>query len=201
MKNKMVVLMVGLIVINLVPSAAKAENTFSVLKEYGIPCVLSIGLSAALVKTDGAKIGAAMCAGISAATFFNKKMIDDDQLKLVVDQAVEEKEMKITSETDAKLQKSADAQDSKMEDFRKMVREVLADRLVKMEDEMKSSIQKQINSADFMPALEQRISSKIKEEVILEGKARSRELVNQVVDEVIRQVESKPIAYPSKDSQ
>jgi len=200
MKNKMVVVIVGLLMINLVP-AAKAENTLSAFKEYGIPCALSIALSAALVKTDGAKIGVAVCAGISAATFLNKKTLDEDQLKLVVEQAVEDKEMKITSETDSKLQKAADSQSAKMEDFRKMVREVLADRLVKMEEDMRSSVQKQMNSADFMPSLEQRLNAKMKEEVIIEGKARSRELVNQVVDEVIRQVEAKPIAYPSKDAQ
>jgi hypothetical protein len=201
MKNKMIMMVIGAMTLGSFAQEAKAENTLSVLKEYGIPCALSIGLASALVKHDGAQIGAAMCVGLSASTYLNKKVVDEDQLKLVVDQSVDEREMKITAETDAKLQKADAAQDAKLEEFRKLVREVLADRLVKMQDEVKADVERQIASGEFMPALEKRLNEKVKEEVIIEGKARSRELVDQVVVEVIRQVESKPIAYPSKDSQ
>jgi hypothetical protein len=201
MKNKVIMMLVGVAMVSSLTKEAKADNTISVLKEYGIPCALSVGLAAALVKTDGAKIGAALCVGISAATFMNKKVVDDEQLKMIVDQSMDEREMKITAETDAKIQKASVAQDSKMEDFRKVVREVLAERILKMEDEVKADVEKKMASGDFMPALEKKISEKIKEEVILEGKARSSELVQTVVDEVLRQVEAKPYAIPSKENQ
>ena len=201
MKNKISMMVVGIMIVGSLTEDAKAENTISVLKEYGIPCALSVGLAAVLVKNDGFQIGTAICVGVSAATYLNKKVVDPDQLKLAVDQSVDEKEMKITEETDSKILKSSEAQDYKLEEFRKTVREVLADRIVKMEGEIKAELERQMATGDFIPDLEKKITAKIKEEVILEGKARSRELVNQVVDEVIRQVESKPIAYPSKEAQ
>lgn len=197
LKNKKFILvMTG---IALMGQQAKAEGTLKLLKDYGLPCLASIGASALLVKNDGAMVGTAVCAGISTATFLTRKPIDEAALSKAVESFSAEREKKLELAIDEKFKASADAQDKNYEALRKVIREVLAERLVKMEDDIRSSIEKTIKSGDFLPSLEKKLSEKIKEEVVSEGKMRNKELVNQVVDEVIRQVVAKPIAVP--DSQ
>ena len=186
-------------------SFARAENTLTMLKEYGIPCALSIGASAMLVKNDGLAVGATICAGVSAATALNKKVVDDKELQLVVDNSLNEREEKlklgIKEEIEAKAAKIAEDQEKRNDDLRKVIREILADRLIKMEEDLRSSVQKMIDNGTFLTELEKRINSKIKEEVSSEGKVKQKELVQQIADEVIRQVVAKPIAVPEGQSQ
>jgi hypothetical protein len=190
----------GLAIAVATPAVVHAENPITILKEYGIPCAITIGASAALVKQDGLLIGATMCAGISAATALNRKIVDNAELKMVVDKSLEEKEkrliIKLDEQLDQKAKKIAEDQEKRNEDLRKIIREILADRLIKMEDDLRSSVQKMIDNGTFLSELEKRINAKVKEEVISEGKVRSKELVNQIADEVIRQVVAKPIAVP-----
>jgi hypothetical protein len=193
MKNKTSVLVLVALFGSMVSLTAKAENTFTTIETYGIPCVLSIGLGAALMKNDGVGAGVAMCAGISAATYLTRKNFDDDKLKILVDKSVESTRTQITADVDLRIQKSSDDQTAKMEEFKTLMREVLADRLVKMQEDEKTAIETQIRSGDFMPTLEKHLNEKIKDSVVTESKAHQKELVSEVVDEVIHQVEAKPI--------
>jgi hypothetical protein len=192
-KNKFILALVGL---TLFGQQAKAENPLTLLKEYGVPCLASIGASALLVKEDGVMVGAALCAGLSSATFLTRKPVDDEKLSKVVESFSAEREKKLEASLDEKFKASADAQDKNYDALRRVIREVLAERLVKMEDDLRASFEKSIKEGDLLPSLEKKLSEKIKEEVVSEGRMRNKELVSEVVDEVIRQVVAKPIAVP-----
>lgn len=189
-KNSMV--LIGMTLIGLVGSpTAQAGGVLTSLKEYGLPCVVSMGLSAALIKNDGIQVGAAICAGVSTATFLNKKVVDDDRLRTVVEASVKEREIKIIELSSSEIKKVQKENDEKLNETRKILREVVAERLVQMESDIRNEIERKLSLGEFFPTLERRLTAKIKEEVILEGRARSRELVNQVVDEALRQLTSK----------
>ena len=197
MKNKMNLVMVGMMVLGTgVSPVANASSMGSVLLDYGLPCAVSIGLSAALVKNDGAMIGTAICAGVGTATYLNKKPVDSVALSAEVDRAVSERDMKITAETDAKIKNTEDNVGAKQEENLKMLREILADRLLKMEEDVRADVDRKISEGNFMPDLEKRLNQKIKEEVILEGRARNREIKNEVVDEALRELTSKKYGIP-----
>ena len=202
MKKQILTALVAVLAISTISVPKAQADVLESLKEYGIPCAIAIGLGAVLMKNDGAGMGVAACAGISAATYLTKKpQVDDVKLKLIVDDAVNKQEMKVSEEMDIKIQKSVDEQTARVEEMKKILREVLAERLVKMEEDVRTSVERKLEAGDFMPKLESRLESKMKEQVIMEGKARSRELVNQIVEEVIRQVVAKPIAAPQGNGQ
>lgn len=182
-KNSLIVM--GIMASILTTSSARAENALSVLRDYGIPCAVSMGLSAALIKEDGLKVGSALCAGLTASTLLNKKLADEHEIKMVVEKENKERDLKISQDLD-----------SRFEEIRRILREILAERLIKMEEDVRSQLEKKMNAGDFLPSLEKRLSEKLKEEVILEGKARNREIINQVVDEALRQLTSKKYGIP-----
>lgn len=49
------------------------ENTKEVLKDYGVPCALSLGVSYLLVKENKAGVGLAGCAGAGVVKYYHKK--------------------------------------------------------------------------------------------------------------------------------
>lgn len=197
MKRKL--LMIAILGITLYGQQAKAGSVLTALKEYGVPCLVSVGASALLVKNDGLMVGSAVCAGVSSATFLTRKSVDDERLSKTVEAFSAEREKKLEGLIDEKFKAYAEEQDQNYDALRRVIREVLADRLVKMEEDLKVSFEKSLQSGELLPSLEKKISEKIKEEVVSEGRMRNKELINEVVEEVIRQVVAKPIAVP--DSQ
>lgn len=179
---------------------ARAENPLTILRDYGIPCAISIGASAALIKSDGLIIGSTICASLSVATALNKKTVDPKELKLVVEESLSEREAELGKKLEdsilEKAKKIEEEQEKRNEDLRKVIREILADRLIKMEDDLRASVQKMIDNGTFLSELEKRINVKIKEEVSSESRVKQKELIEKVADEVIRQVVAKPIAVP-----
>ena len=184
---------------------AMAENTFSAILDYGVPCAISMGASAVLMKNDGLVVGGTMCAAISAATALNRKKIPESDINLAVSKSMNEREVSLKSSLFLKLEERSkeisDGNEKRNDDLKKIIKEILADRLIKMEDDLRSSTQKLIESGAFIPELEKKISLKIKEEVLVESKVRSKELISPIVDEVIRQVVAKPIAVPDQRSE
>jgi hypothetical protein len=202
MKKLMVMMMVGMLGVSSVAiQPARAEGTLSLLADYGIPCALALGLSAVAVKNDGAAIGAAICVGVASATYLNKKTVSDAKLKEDVDKAVADRDMKISDDVDAKLAKMEEKQDASIEESRKIMREILAERLTAMDTEIRADMEKQMSSGDFYPMLQKKIDEKIKEDVIVEGRARSREVIGQCVDDVIRQVTAHPVGVQETGGQ
>jgi signal recognition particle GTPase len=202
MKKLMVMIIVGLMGLETSVQTARADNTFTVIKEYGVPCALSLGLSAMLVKNDAAAIGVAICAGLITSTYFNKKaVVDSDELKAAVDSSSEERDMKIQGSIDEKFSKMDANQKAVNDETRNLFRELLADRLSQMNDDLRAEVQKKMQEGDFYPELEKKIMAKIKEDVILEGRARSREIVEQCVEEAESQLVVKKYAVPDKGAE
>ena len=195
------VLMIGILVGSAQP--AKADNVITILKDYGIPCGIAMGASYFLTSSisagDSLGIGAAICLGISSATYLNstrKAQVNPEDLKMTVDASVAESESKMTASLEDKVAQLNKHQDEEFEKMRVLSRDLLADRLVKMEDDVKKLIEQRISAGDFMPALEQRLLAKIREEVLGESHLRMKEVVDKCVDETIKEVQGKRIATP-----
>ena len=51
------------------------DSSKEVLRDYGVPCVLAVGVSHLLVKEDKMGIGMAACAGAAGVTYLKNKEI------------------------------------------------------------------------------------------------------------------------------
>jgi len=205
MFRKIIVGMIGVsLVLGLIPKMVRADlDTMQILKEYVGPCAIAIGISSVLVKNDGAAVGGAICAGVAAGELLANKPVTQKDLDMhiqkAVDKAEDDHDMKVSAETDEKLNKALDAQSVRFDEMKLVIKEVLSDRISKMEDEIRGEIMKKIESPDFLPELQRKIDERIKTEVITENQARSREVVEKCVDEAVHQIiVNKPIAVPKE---
>lgn len=189
--------------------AQAAESSFmDKLKEYGLPCAVSLlaGFALADKTQNGTAIGVAACGAVSMKTFldnrkeapkmelskeeqdFMQKMIESSTIK-IAEQKDKERDLKF----EEKVKEVKESQKNQIEELRNVLREVLADRMIKMEEDMKHSLQKQLESGDLMPKLESNLKDMIKKEVISESKSRQKEIVEKCVELTIKEVIAKPV--------
>jgi hypothetical protein len=178
------------------PAHAETSGFVKVLRDYVLPCSLSMGAAMIISKNDGFAIGSAVCVGVTAATVINRREVDPIDLRMTVDASVTEKTKSLVADVDKKVQNFSETQSAKFDELRRLLREVLAERLMKMEDDVRVNLENKLSQGDILPQLEQKIAERIKTEVITESKARSREIISKCVEEVIRQVTLKAIALP-----
>ena len=190
-------------------TSAKAESWKDYLIDYGIPCALSLGAGMLLAdkSQNGIAIGTAGCLGTGAVTYLNqrkdaKRINEEDMLRIqsMVEasskKAVDEKEVLM----DSRIKAMEEAQKLQLEELKGVLREVLAERMIKMEDEMKDFLTKKLESGELMPKLEANLSEILKKEVVSQVKAQQKSIVEKCVEETIKEVIAKPIGTQENPS-
>ncbi len=181
------------------PQASAESKVMEYLRDYGIPCALSLGAGMILAKESdvGMAIGGAGCVGIGGATYLQKtreqkdKELNEANLK-VIQGMIDTSHVK----RDEKLKGLEEAQKAQIEDLKLVLREVLAERMLTMEVEMKDFLTKKLESGELMPKLEENLRASLKKEVITEVKSQQKIVVEKCVEETIKEVISKPIGIP-----
>lgn len=193
---------------NVSVSQAAEKSMMDSLKEYGLPCAVSLvaGFLLADSMKNGTAIGVAACGAVSTKTYLdNKKQVrplelskeEQDKISKMIErstlQLAQEKDKEREVKFEAKVKEVKEAQKLQIEELRNVLREVLADRMIKMEEDMRKSLQKQLETGELMPKLESNLKEVIKKEVISESKLRQREIIEKCVEQTIKEVISKPV--------
>ena len=187
--------------------SAKADTFVDYLRDYGIPCALSLGAGLLMAKDSqtGSAIGAAGCVGIGGATYLSKqreakalelKESHLTQIQGMIDKSNGQKD----AEIDTRMKAMEEAQKVQLEEMKGIMREVLAERMMKMEVDMKAELTKKLESGEFLPKLEENIKSALKSQVISEVKSSQKGIVEKCVELTIKEVIAKPIGVQSNPS-
>lgn len=179
-------------------SATSAHADFKdKLIDYGVPCLVSIlGGSMAKGSENQMAISLTGCLGIGAATYLNqrhdaKQISDSDMGRIqgLVDAKSDENQKAMN----VRLDSIENAQKTQLEEMRAIVREVLAERLVKLEDNVKADVNQKLESGEFMPKLEKNLQEAMKKEVMIRVTESQRGIVEKCVEKTIQEVTAQPI--------
>lgn len=192
----------------MISSSAHAESkVMEYLRDYGIPCALSLGAGMLLAKEsqNGMAIGGAGCLGIGGATYLQKqreaKSLElNEKHVLQIQSMIDKSHTDHNSSVDSRLKSIEEAQKAQIEELKVVLREVLAERMLKMEGEMKEFLVQKLESGELMPKLEENLKSALKKEVVTEVKSQQKAVVEKCVEETIKEVISKPIGIPENPS-
>lgn len=185
------------------PAQAANSKIMDYLIDYGIPCALSLGAGMMLAKDSntGMAIGGAGCVGIGGATYLQQRREQKQrelnqanlmQIQSMIDSSHKDRD----SAVNERLKSIEEAQKVQIEELKVVLREVLAERMLTMESEMKEFLSKKLESGELMPKLEENLKASLKKEVVTEVKSRQKEIVEKCVEETIKEVISKPIGVP-----
>lgn len=175
-----------LIVVSLLVSNSAKADVLDYLVDYGLPCLVSIGLGSALSSSskDGTAIGVSICGAVSTSTFLNQRrmeteMKEEDFRKIMklMNEKIDERDLRLM-----------EAQKTENEQLREITKEVMAERMVTLEEKMKSDIREYVERAEFMKDVEKRVMDKIKTEVSVESQAQKKKIIQEVVDEVLNKI-------------
>ena len=181
---------------------AHAETSWTdKLVDYGVPCLVSfIGGSMAKGSETQMAISLTGCLGIGAATYLNQRHdsksineADMTRIQGLVDESVSTKSAEQQKVMEVRLDSIENAQKTHLEEMRAIVREVLAERLVKLEENVKLEVSKKLESGEFMPKLEQNLNDAMKREVMIRVTESQRGIVEKCVEKTIQEVTAQPI--------
>ena len=183
--------------------AGTGSKIMEYLVDYGIPCALSLGAGMVLAKDSntGVAIGGAGCIGIGGATYLQQRREQKNrelneanlmQVQSMIDASHKDRDASVTE----RLKSIEEAQKVQIEELKVVLREVLAERMLTMEGEMKEFLTKKLENGELMPKLEENLRSAMKKEVMTEVKSQQKEIVAKCVEETIKEVISKPIGVP-----
>jgi hypothetical protein len=157
--------------------------------DYGLPCLVGIGLGAGLGDTnkDKTAIGASVCGAVSMSTFLNQRrekvdVMDEDFKKFVklMNERVDQK----TLEMEAKQTKD-------LAELKELMKQVIAERMIQWESNTKSDIEKYLKDAEFMKSVEAKLTKEVKESVLTESKLNKKEIVDKCINEALEQLVKK----------
>jgi len=187
---------------------AKADDT-DVLKDYALPCAVSLAAGYLATNKDhkdiGVAIGIGVCVGVGTSTYIQsgkqaQKMKEADFKQFV--EMMEEHSSKAAATQDEKVNNAIKdmetKQSSQIEAIRQVMKEVIAERISLVGEETKGEMRRYIEKADFMQDLEKKVLSRMKEEVRLESKIRQKEVVNECIEESLRQLVLKKVGSPTE---
>ena len=171
----------------LVSSVSKADWLDKVI-DYGVPCLAGFALgSMADTNKNKMAIGTAVCGATTLSTFLNQRrdkteMMDEDFKKFV----------KLMNEkVDSKTLELETQQKQQLQELKELMKEVMAERIASMEEEMKQNIKTHVEKNEFMKDVEARLMKAIKENSIQESKLRQKETVEKCVDDALNQLVKK----------
>lgn len=199
------------ILTSLLTTNAQAESkAVSLLKEYGIPCGVSLlaGLLLADSSKNGLATGVAVCGGLATYGILKDSKLEKEplsqeqqkQLDLMIQSSMEKLAVEKEKTLDEKLKQQEKLQKENIEQMKAVLRDVLAEKMISLEDEMKKSIQQQLENGTLIPKIEENMKDSIKKEVVSEIKARQKEIVEKAVEQTIKEVVAKPIGVGENQS-
>lgn len=157
--------------------------------DYGLPCLVGIGLGSSLGDSNKNKtaIGASVCGAVTMSTFLNQRrekmdIMDEDFKKFVklMNERVDEKTVSMEKK-----------QQEDLVELKNLMKEVIAERMIKLESDTKSNVEKYLKDAEFMKNVEAKLTKEIKESVITEAKMTKKEIVDKCIDEALNQLVKK----------
>lgn len=169
-------------------SVSRADFWQNVI-DYGLPCIVGIGLGAGLGDSnkDKTAIGASVCGAVTMSTFLNQRreklnVMDEDFKKFVklMNERVDEKTIAMEKK-----------QQEELVELKDLMKEVIAERMVKLESDTKSNVEKYLKDAEFMKNVEAKLTKEIKESVTNESKLNKKEIVDKCIDEALNQLVKK----------
>ena len=174
------------------------------LKDYGIPCALSLGLSVALVKQDPLMVGLVGC-GVSSSVMYlqngkNKPLEAEEEtnpLDNKIKTELDANNKKLTKQFGDAIKKVLEEQDKTATETRKITREVLAERTVSIEDDLKREMKSQFEKGEMFGVLEKKMVDRVKDEVKSEVRAMKKEIIKETSEDVISQVTARPVEVKS----
>lgn len=206
MKKIMLSLVAASVLMN-VPTAHAESKVLQYLKDYGIPCALSLGAGMVLAKDSntGMAIGGAGCLGIGGATYLQQQREQkahelNEKNILQIQSMIDASSKDHNAAVDTRLKSIEEAQKAQIEELKVVLREVLAERMLKMEGEMKEFLTGKLESGELMPKLEENLKASLKGQVVSEVKSQQKAVVEKCVEETIKEVIAKPIGVPENPS-
>lgn len=186
--------------------SAQAEAKSSLwekVKDYGLPCAAGF-LGGMLVDKDaGPAVGVGVCLGVGAATYLSSKREAkelQDQDIVIMKKMLSEHSAQLAAEQDKRIAESVKQMESRQSDqieaVRQVMKEVIAERMAVIAEENKAEVRRHLEQSGFMKDMESKIMLKIKEEVQAENKVNKKDIVEQCVDETLKQVVLKRVGVP-----
>lgn len=165
--------------------------------DYGLPCLVGIGLGAGLGDTnkDKTAIGVSVCGAVSMSTFLNQRrekdvMIDEDFKKFV----------KLMNErVDQKSIEMEEKQKKELAELKDLMKDVMAERMIKLESDTKANVEKYMKDAQFMKSVEDKLAKELKESVAQESKLNKKEIVDKCINEALDQLVKKRYGSPKDE--
>lgn len=179
--------------------SAKADM-MDYLKDYGLPCAAGfLGGMLAKNQQDGVAIGLGVCFGVGASTYLQSKRevqkMRDEDFK-AFQKMMEANNQLMIDKTESSIATMEEKQKKEIEATRQIMKEVIAERLASISEEVKGDVRRHVEKTEFMVDLERKVMMKIKEEVKAETTASRKEIVEQVVEDVMKQVVLKKVGVP-----
>lgn len=201
MKKIIATMILTTMLVQPVQAKITSEEIKEALIDYGIPCLLSFGVGMILADNTNTAttVGGAGCIAIGGSTYIQKKRSDNalsEAKRMEIEQMIASHNRK----ADERVSQIEEAQKKQIDDMKSVLREVIAERMLAMESEMKEFISHKLESGELMPKLEENLKSAMKKEIIAESKAAQKILVEKCVEETIKEVIAKPIGVPVNGS-
>lgn len=204
MKKLLTITLISLMV---TPQVHAESKVMEYLKDYGLPCLVSLGAGLILAPDSqtGGAIGGAGCLGIGTATYLQKqreakemefKQSHLNQIQGMIDKSSVDK----NKEIDEHLKQIDEAQKAQIDELKSVLREVIAEKMLSMQGEMKDFLTQKMESGELMPKLEANLKEALKGQVVSAVKAEQKAVVEKCVEETIKEVIAKPIGVPENPS-
>lgn len=111
------------------------------IKAYGIPCAITIGAGAALIKNNGIEIGTATCLAISASTYINSPVKKAKEL----DEKISDFQTDFWNKLKVSHQKNKDD----ISYFKDQIRKVIAKKVIESQLKIDERVVEYLNSKEF----------------------------------------------------
>lgn len=190
------------LIASVLSAQAMAFDYMAALKRYAVPCVASAGASYLLLKENQGRVAALGCSLmiVGGETLSTDPKIDEkfDQMDKLFTYKANESQQQLQMTFDAKVSQVNASLDTNDLKTREMIKNVMTDVAVLMQDQIYKKVQERLNHMDFVPTLKQELMEQIKLEVITEMKSRKGEMEDAVVEKVIKRVIAEPITVDTQ---
>jgi hypothetical protein len=182
-------------------SHAEFGSVASYVETTSMACGASYLVSAIFAGQNSVAVGSAVCAGMAvgfaADRVMNDKKISSGDQERILD-LVDRRIMASREDTKVLIKDVAsrqiDSVDKRFDEVRKVMRDLISERAMAMEDAIGERIKSKMSDPDFIPGLEIKVINRIKEEISSELRSRKRDYIKEVIRSVIDEIDGK--IYP-----
>lgn len=200
--NKKILALTALL---LLPNHSFALSWQDVVTEYVLPCGAGILVGGLVSETEGNAIGMGVCAGISTLNLSREiagtKQVtksDLDAMKRLMKDYNTQVANDLKARMDDKYKDLKSDQARMAKEISNHISDIVGTQVEFITDQMTERLKTAISQPDFIPGLMDKINARVKTEVVNESELRKRQIVREVVEEVISQVTATPIVVKSQ---